>query len=101
MPEPRRTSRALADELPRLLEERGLTLRGLARLAGVDHAHLSRVLRHQPGKRPSADLARRIAQALELPEDFFPEAREGLVVEHVRRNPKLRDELYDRLAPQK
>lgn len=97
MPHPRRTSSPLADELPRLLQEKGLTLRGLARAAGVDHAHLSRLIRHR-GQRPSADLAERIAEALELPRGFFPESREAVVVEEVRRNADLRDELYDRLT---
>jgi len=55
------------------------------------------MLRHHRGQRPSADLAGRVAEALNLPRDFFPEAREALVVEEVRRDGKLRDELYDRL----
>ena len=95
---PRRTSSPLADELPRLLKDRRLTLRGLARIVGVDHGHLSRMLRHHRGQRPSADLAERIAEALDLPRSFFPEAREALVVEEVRRDGNLRDELYDRLT---
>jgi transcriptional regulator with XRE-family HTH domain len=95
---PRRTSSPLADELPRLLREKGLTLRGLARVAGVNHSHLSRMIRHDRGQRPSADLAERIAEALDLPRGFFPESREAVVVEEVRRNGDLRDELYDRLT---
>lgn len=95
--EPRRTSSHLADELPRLLKDNGLTLRGLARAAGVDHGHLSRVLRHERGKTAGPDLAGRVAEALGLPRDFFPEYRESAVIDRLRRDGDLRDELYDRL----
>ena len=83
--------------LPRLLRDKGLTLRGLARMVGVDHGHLSRMLRHERGKTAGPDLARRIAQALDLPEDFFPEYREAAVIDRLRQDADLRDELYDRL----
>ena len=95
--EPRRTRSPLADELPRLLRDRGLTLRALARAAGVDHGHLSRVLRHERAKTAGPDLAGRVAEALGLPRDFFPEYRESAVIDRLRRDGDLRDELYDRL----
>ena len=47
--------------------------------------------------RPSADLARRIALALGLPADYFREYREAVVIEQVKRDSKLREELYERL----
>ena len=56
------------------------------------------MLRHKRGKTAGPDLARRIAQALDLPEDFFPEYREAAVFERLRGNGDLRDELYDRLT---
>ena len=98
MPQSRLTSRQLPEELPRLLEEKGLTLRSLARAVGVNHAHLSRIVRHQGGKTAGPDLARRVAEAFGLPPDFFPEYREATVVERVRRDANLRDELYKRLT---
>jgi hypothetical protein len=55
------------------------------------------MLRRQPGKRPSGDLAQRIAKALGLPADYFPEARLARVIEQVSRDGNLRDQLYDRL----
>lgn len=97
MSQPRLTDRPLADELPRLLEERGITLRSLARAIGVDHGHLSRIMRHQRGKTAGPELARRVAEAFDLPPDFFPEYREAIVVQRVRRDADLRDELYRRL----
>ena len=38
-----------------------------------------------------------VAVALGLDEDYFPEAREGFVVDEIRRDARLRDRLYDEL----
>jgi transcriptional regulator with XRE-family HTH domain len=69
----------------------------VARTAGVTDAHLSRVVRQVNYKSPSGDLARRVALALGLPEDYFPEFREAYVIDRVKRDPKLRERLYKRL----
>lgn len=61
-------------------------------------AHLSRVLRGANYKSASAGLARRVAGALGLESDYFPEAREGYVIERIRHDPRLRDDLFDRLS---
>ena len=93
------TKRSFAEELPRLLDVRGMTLRALAREAGtLDHAYLSRML---SGQLPTnADQVRRIAEVLGLPQDYFPEVREAEVIKAIRRRPKLRDELYfERIKP--
>jgi transcriptional regulator with XRE-family HTH domain len=81
------------DALPRLLSERGLSLRELGRRLGLDATYLSRVLRGQ--KRVSGDLAERVARALELPVDYFPEAREHIILEAIRREPEVRELVYD------
>ena len=95
---PRRLSaRPLTEELPSLLAERGLSLRGLAERVGVTHSHLSRATRGANGKTVGGDLAGRIAVALDLPADYFPEYREAAVVEHVQNDPSLRDRLYRQL----
>jgi len=93
----RRTSNPFVVELPRLLEQRHLSIRALARQAGVTDAHLSRVLRRADYKTPSGDLTRRVAVALGLPEDYFPEYREAFVIDTIRNDPELRDRLYGRL----
>jgi transcriptional regulator with XRE-family HTH domain len=85
------------EEVPRLLNERGWSIRELARRADVTDSHLSRVLRRANYKTPSADLARRVAVAFGLPVDYFPEFREAFVLERVRRDPDLRDRLYKQL----
>jgi len=95
----RRTQRPFAEALPELLREREMSIRQLARLTGVGNAHLSRLLRGVGYRtKPSKELARRVAQALDLEPDFFLEYREAVVVEAVRRQPQLREELYDRLT---
>lgn len=60
----------------------------------VTGAHLSRVVRGADYKAVSTDLARRVALALGLPEDYFPEYREGVVIERVKTDPHYRDRLY-------
>jgi transcriptional regulator with XRE-family HTH domain len=84
MPEQRYATRSFTEELPRLLEEHGVTLRALAReIGGIDHAYLSRMLR---GLIPvNVQHVRRIARHFNLPEDYFPEVREEEVVETVPR----------------
>jgi transcriptional regulator with XRE-family HTH domain len=74
-----------------------MTLRSVSRAAGVDHAHLSRLLRRDRNRKVSPDLAARVAVALALPPDFFPEYREGEVVKALAHDPVLRDQVYDRL----
>ena len=92
-----RTNRPFVEELPDLLAARKLSQRRLAQLIDLNPSHLSRVLRAVDYKSPSADLVGRVALALGLPEDYFPEYRVARVAEAVAADPKLRDELYDRL----
>lgn len=88
-----RGTNPFSEELPRILTERSVTMRALAReVGGLDHAYLSRMLR---GRVPvNVHHARRIARYLRLPEDYFAEVREAAVVDAVRRRPRLRDEIY-------
>jgi transcriptional regulator with XRE-family HTH domain len=86
--------------VPRLLQENGWSIRRLSRETGVTDAHLSRVLRRAAYKTASGELARRIAIAFGLPEDYFPEFREAFVIDQIKRNSGLRDEIYGRLRKQ-
>ena len=93
-----RTNRSFADEVNRLLEDRGLSASALARQVGVSQGHLSRLLRQADYRRsPSLRLARSVARALDLPDDYFSEYREAYVVERIQKSSRLRDELYDML----
>jgi transcriptional regulator with XRE-family HTH domain len=93
-----RSQEPFVEELPRLLKQRKMSLRALAREAGVSAGHLSRVLRREAYKTPSAELTARVATALGLPKDYFPEFREAFVLRRVREDTVLRDRLYRRLA---
>lgn len=92
------TDTPFIEELPRLLREREMSLRTLASTVDISDSHLSRVLRRADYKTPSPDLTRRVALALGLPADYFPEFREAYVVEKVRSDPELRNDLYARLT---
>jgi transcriptional regulator with XRE-family HTH domain len=94
---PSRTNRPFADEVPRLLEERGWSIRHLAIQAGVERGYLWKVIRRRGYKTASVKLAEAVATALGLPRDYFPEFREGVVVDRVRRDARLRDEVFDGL----
>jgi transcriptional regulator with XRE-family HTH domain len=93
----KRTTRPFTEELPDLLQERELSLRALARVVGVGDDHLSRVLRGDRNKKATGDLTRRVAVALGLSEDYFPEARMEFIVEHLGEHSMLRDRVYDQL----
>lgn len=92
------SQRPLVEELPELLAERQLSIRALALKADVSPSHLGRVLRQADYKTPSAELCRRLARALDLPDDYWPEYRERVIIERVRTDPALREELYARVA---
>jgi transcriptional regulator with XRE-family HTH domain len=90
-----RSDRSFAEELPELLRQRGWSLRKLAKTAGVSPSHLSRVLRRADYKTAGGELAGRVAVALGLPQDYFPEFREAAVIARVRADSAWRDDLYD------
>jgi transcriptional regulator with XRE-family HTH domain len=87
----------MSEALPELLAELGLSLRWLAEQLGIGPAHLSRGLRGVGGRFISGELALQIEAVLELPEGYFPETREALVVAAVRADDKLRDAVFRRL----
>jgi hypothetical protein len=76
-----------------------MSLRALSIKIGVSDSHLSRVLRHKDYKSAGPELARKVAAALDLPDDYFPEYREAYVIGRIKNDPGLRDRLYARLAP--
>lgn len=95
---PRLTTAPLVEEVPRLLAERRMSVSALAQRVGVTQSFLSKVLRGVKYKGASGDLARRIAIALDLPPDYFPEYRERFVLDRVRADAALRESLYRRLS---
>jgi hypothetical protein len=63
-----------------------------ARVRGVDHAYLSRMVAGKASVNPRH--AERIAVHLGLPGDYFPEVREEAVIAAIRANARLRDDIY-------
>src|SRR5688572_24610170 len=94
----RRTNTPFADEVPRLLRERGWSIRRLALEAGVERGYLWKVIRRRGYKTPSLRMAESVAAALGLPPDYFPEYRERLVIDRMKADPEARDDVFDRLA---
>ena len=72
--------------------------RRLADVVGVDPAYISRAVGDRTATGPSPGLAGRVAVALGLPPDYFPEYREAQVIAAVRRDPQLRERLYRTLG---
>jgi hypothetical protein len=66
-------------------------------MIGVGGDHLSRVLRGDRGLKPTGELTSRVARALALPDDYFPEARIDFILARIRHDGTLRDRIYDRL----
>jgi transcriptional regulator with XRE-family HTH domain len=95
----RRTDLPFREALPQLLVERGLSLRELSRRIGIDATYLSRIRRGQ--KRVPVDLPKQVAVVLGLPEDYFPETREALISDAIRRDPELREAIYRRIFRQR
>lgn len=87
----------MGEVLPGLLAERGVSMRALARGAGIPQSFLSRALRGLDYKTINGDHAARIAGALDLPEDYFREYRAAYVRERLLGDPDLVDSLYRRL----
>jgi transcriptional regulator with XRE-family HTH domain len=95
-----RTSKTVAEELPRLLEQHGVSLRALADAVGVNQSYLSRILgSNDPdaARGASAKLAAAVAEYFDLPQDYFGEYRQAIVQDAIAADPKLRDRVYDSL----
>lgn len=93
-----RASKPFTEEVPVLLAERGLSLRALAASVDTSPSHLSRVLRAKGYKTPSLRLVRAVTAALDLPVGYFSEERELAVIERIKADPSLRDELFERIT---
>ena len=86
------TQSSFRDELPRLLAERGISQRELARRVGVNQSYLTFV--RQGRRAPSRKLLEGAATALDLQVEYFREYREAVVIEQLRADPGVVDRLY-------
>ena len=75
-------------------------MRELARRVDVSQSYLSRITSASDSsawRPPSKKILAAIADALDLPPDYFPEYRRLIVEEAVAADPRVRDRLYDSL----
>jgi transcriptional regulator with XRE-family HTH domain len=94
-----RSDMTFSEALTKVLAERGMSQRALAELVGVQQSHLSRLARGVDSrKRPSVELAQKIAAVLGLPPDFFREVREAAVIERLRADARLLNRVYRSLG---
>lgn len=80
--------------LKALMAERSVSLREIARLSGIDAAHLSRMMHGL--KTPNVAALSRIAKSLDLPDDYFIEVRAARVHEWFLKHPSELDDAYRR-----
>ena len=93
-PRAQQTQESVTEALPKLLEAKEVSLRALAAAAGVNQSHLSRALREGSGRVISGELAERLAKALGLAADYFPETRAWRAHQAIDADPKLRERIY-------
>jgi transcriptional regulator with XRE-family HTH domain len=94
-----RTDEPISEWLPRLAAERGYSFRRLADEIGVEQSYLSRIKGDDPSepqwRPPSMRVLERLAGALGVEADYFPEYRCGVIEETIRADAQLRNRFYD------
>jgi transcriptional regulator with XRE-family HTH domain len=83
--------------MERLMEETGVTYRGLAAKTNLSAGYLNHVV-HGNRPVPSNDIVERLADALGVEPEHFLEYRLRVITERLERMPDLVDRLYKRLG---
>jgi len=83
--------------IERLMNETGLTYRGLAEKTDLSAGYLNHIV-HGNRPVPSNDVIARLAKALAVDPEHFREYRIRVITERLERTPELIDRLYKRLA---
>jgi transcriptional regulator with XRE-family HTH domain len=98
MPRRRRYSEEpFGPTVERLMEEAGVTYRGLAAKTGLSAGYLNHVV-HGNRPVPSNDIIERLAAVLGVEPAHFREYRLRVITERLERMPELIDRLYRRLG---
>ena len=82
--------------IERLMDEAGITYRGLAATSGLSAGYLNHVV-HGNRPVPSDDIIGRLADALGVEPEHFLEYRLRVITERLEALPDLVDRLYKRL----
>ena len=80
-----------------LMDESGVTYRGLAARSGLSAGYLNHIM-HGNRPVPSNDVIERLADALGVEPAHFLEYRVRVITERLEEMPELVDRLYKRLA---
>jgi transcriptional regulator with XRE-family HTH domain len=98
MPRKRRFSEeAFGPTIERLMDESGLTYRGLAAKTGLSAGYLNHLV-HGNRPVPSNGVVQRLADALGVEPEHFREYRLRVITERLEAMPELIDRLYKRLG---
>jgi transcriptional regulator with XRE-family HTH domain len=98
MPRRRRYSEEpFGPTVERLMEEAGVTYRGLAAKTGLSAGYLNHVV-HGNRPVPSNEIIERLASGLGVEPAHFREYRLRVITERLERMPELIDRLYRRLG---
>jgi transcriptional regulator with XRE-family HTH domain len=91
------SSEAFGPAIERLMNNNGVTYRGLAAMSGLSAGYLNHLV-HGNRPVPSNDVVRRLADALEVEPEHFREYRLRVITERLEAMPDLVDRLYRRLS---
>ncbi len=80
-----------------LMDETGITYRGLAARSGLSAGYLNHIM-HGNRPVPSNGVIERVAKALDVEPEHFLEYRLRVITERLERMPELVDRLYRRLG---
>jgi transcriptional regulator with XRE-family HTH domain len=98
MPRKRRfSSEDFGTAIERLMEETGVTYRGLAAKSGLSAGYLNHLV-HGNRPVPSTDVVKRLADALDVEAEHFREYRLRVITERLEAMPDLVERLYKRLS---
>ena len=85
------------ETLERLMDERGVTYRGLAATTKLSAGYLNHLV-HGNRPVPSNEIVRKLAAALDVEPEHFREYRLRVITERLEAMPELIDRLYKRLG---
>ena len=91
------TSESFGPAIERLMNETGVTYRGLAGKSGLSAGYLNHLV-HGNRPVPSNDVVRTLAEALGVDAEHFREFRLRSITERLEAMPELIDRLYKRLG---
>lgn len=93
----RYSEQAFGETAVSLMDEAGITYRGLAAKSDLSAGYLNHIM-HGNRPVPSNEVIERLAQALDVEPEHFLEYRIRRITERLEQMPELVDRLYKRLA---